>query len=240
MAYKSTKGIVLRAVNYRDADRIFTFYSADYGKIPAIARGVRRIRSKRGGSLDTLNLVSFTYFEGSTGPRSITEVQVLNSFVRLKSSAERISRAYKILGFMQKRVVDAVPDSRIFLLVKGALTFLDDLTLAPDAPLLYFYTNMLDYLGFGLNLEQCLICDRRVTSDWTGAAFDFERGGLVCSACSSSSFYNGLSLLDLALLRKAKHLNTGARRYFVLSDKLNTHLENLVLLLETYIDIKFQ
>ncbi len=240
MAYKSTKGIVLKAVNYRDADRIFTLYSESYGKIPAIARGVRRIRSKRGGSLDTLNFVSFTYFEGSTGHRSITEVQVLDSFVRLKSSVERISRAYKILSFMHRRVVDEVPDPRIFWLTQSTLTLLDDLTLSADAPLLYFYVNMLDYLGFRLDLNHCLTCTRPINSTWTKATFDFEHGGLVCPSCNVSGFYNDLPLLDVALLRKVRHLNTDAQKYFMSSTKLNMHMARLVSLLETYMDIKFQ
>ena len=54
----NTKAIVLKSVKYKDADKIFTLFTKEYGKISAIGRGVRKINSRRSGNLDTLNYVS--------------------------------------------------------------------------------------------------------------------------------------------------------------------------------------
>ena len=52
MRFFTTNAIVLRRINYADADRIYTLLTCDFGKISAIAKGVRKIKSRKAGHLD--------------------------------------------------------------------------------------------------------------------------------------------------------------------------------------------
>ena len=88
----NTVAVVLKSINYRDSDKIYTLLSKDLGKIPAIARGVRKISSRRAGNLDTLNLVKVGLSEGLGGMRQIDEVSGLNSFTILIHKAQNCIR----------------------------------------------------------------------------------------------------------------------------------------------------
>jgi len=63
--YKS-KGIVLRSIRYGEADRIMDLYTQDTGLVSAIAKGIRRTKSRFGGRLEPLTCVDFMAYEGRT------------------------------------------------------------------------------------------------------------------------------------------------------------------------------
>ena len=69
------EAIVLKNRKHGEADKIFTLYSKKKGKITAIAKGVRKVSSRRGGNLDTLNHVVLGVNEGKGDFKYITEVQ---------------------------------------------------------------------------------------------------------------------------------------------------------------------
>ena len=73
------RAVVIKSIKYKDADKIFTQFSKEMGKISANARGVRKISSRRAGNLDTLNLVSVAIRTSDNGFNDIEEVKTLES-----------------------------------------------------------------------------------------------------------------------------------------------------------------
>lgn len=88
----STECLVLKNSNYKDADKMYTLFSPLYGKFTATAKGVRRINSKRLGSLDTLNLARISFSESHTGRKIINQAQVIESHKELKKSFSGIAK----------------------------------------------------------------------------------------------------------------------------------------------------
>jgi DNA repair protein RecO len=88
----STECVVLKNSNYKDADKLYTLFSPQYGKFSATAKGVRRISSKRLGSLDTLNRVHISFSESAKGVKIINQAQVLESHMDLKKAMSGIAK----------------------------------------------------------------------------------------------------------------------------------------------------
>jgi DNA repair protein RecO (recombination protein O) len=212
MAYKNRKCIVLKSVNYRDADKIFTLYSQEEGKISAIARGVRKISSKRSGSLDTLNLVNLTYFDNPNGNKTITEVKNLNSFRHLKEDSGKVIAMYGIIKLFLKNVEEEAPDAQLFSALEKTLTVLNNSAVSYLAGLSFFYINFMFRLGYRLQLKKCVICNATLSKEWESAWFSIEKGGLVCPSCKK--FEEEIGLKGAALLNKLQVLREEDYRYF--------------------------
>lgn len=226
MSYKSSSCIVLKSVNYQDADKIFTLYSKEEGKISAIAKGVRKISSKRAGSLDTLNLVSLTHFEGVNGHKTITEVKNLASFRQLKQGREKVEVAYKIIGLFLKHVEEDSPDAKLFSTLERTLYLLDACEISFLAVISYFYINFMYSLGYKLQLKSCVICGNKLNKDWGSAWFSIEKGGLTCPSCKN--FEEEIGLKGAALLNKLQVLREEDFGYFKKGGQIMEKLEKLL------------
>ncbi|HOM77749.1 MAG TPA: DNA repair protein RecO [bacterium] len=236
MSYRNVTCIVLKSVNYKDADKIFTLYSKEEGRITATAKGVRKISSKRAGSLDTLNLVRLSYFEGTNEHKTITEVKNLSSFRNIKSNKEKMGLAYKIVGLLLKNVDENSPDEKLFSTLEKAFNLMDDNAVPDSAVLLYFYINFMNSLGYKLQLSRCVFCGAKLSKDWLSAWFSIEKGGLVCNKCRG--FEDEIGLRGAALLNKVGVLEENNIEVFRRIKNLDEILSKINELLDQYLDFK--
>lgn len=233
MAYQDRNCLVLKSVNYKDADKIFTLYSDKEGKFSAIARGVRKISSKRAGSLDRLNLVRLCYYQSPGGHKTITEVKALSSFRRIKDDPGLISTAYKITSFLLRELEEGAGDPRLFSVLKRTLQLLDEGKVSSSAAYAFFVLNFMGALGYSLSLDKCQVCDSKLSKDWKTCGFNFDKGGLVCGSCLT--FEPELSLQAAALMNKLVSLNKADFRFFT---KKSPYLNEVTDFLSEYIDFK--
>lgn len=80
----TTEGIIVRRSNFGEADRLLTIITPYKGKIKVVAKGVRRITSRRGGNVELLNKVKLQIFHGK-GLAILTEAESLETFPKIKS-----------------------------------------------------------------------------------------------------------------------------------------------------------
>lgn len=149
----NVEAIVLKNIAYKDSHKIYTLFTKERGKISAIARGVRKISSRRAGSLDTLNQIHVNITEGRGGFYSINEVQVINSFNGLKDSLD-----YILTGMYFAELVDVFlePDHEnheLYRLLKSALTALTKKPERPEIVVNVFELRLLEKLGIGLSVD---------------------------------------------------------------------------------------
>ena len=88
----STDCVVLKNSNYKDADKLYTLFSPQFGKFTATAKGIRKISSKRLGSLDTLNRTQISFTESHQGIKVINQVQVLESYKEMKRAFSGVAK----------------------------------------------------------------------------------------------------------------------------------------------------
>src|SRR3954451_21998679 len=120
MAVYRSKGIVLRSIRYGEADRILDLYTQDTGLVSAIAKGIRRTRSRFGGRLEPLSYVEFLAYEGRTLD-TITQVEVLRSFRGVRENLARLEAAGGMVGAIRALSGGDEADRRVFNLLYHAL-----------------------------------------------------------------------------------------------------------------------
>lgn len=122
-SYK-TEGIIIKRVNYGEADRVLTIFTKHYGKILAIAKGVRKITSRRGGNLELFNYVTLFLSEGR-GFDIITEVEVKESFNNLRKNLKKVGVLYYLCELINSLCPERQENQQVFKLLYEALKGLE-------------------------------------------------------------------------------------------------------------------
>ncbi len=193
-----TPAIVLRQRKLGDADKIITLYSANYGKIDAVAKGVRRPRSRLAGHVEPLSHATYLLARGRNLD-IITQAETIESFQALRDDLDRLGPA-----LYAAELLDRFTELRSenFALYRLLLDAMRRLASGGDigAPLRFYEMALLDALGFRPELRACVTCRSRlepVTNYWSPPA-----GGVVCPSClSGETSVRPLSVSALKVLR---------------------------------------
>ncbi len=123
MATYKTEGVILKRLNYGEADRILTIYTKYRGKIRAMAKGVRKITSRKGGNVELFNHCVLFLAEGRNLD-IVTEAQVVNSFSRVSDDLEKTAAAFYLVELVDQLTPDGQINRQVFDLLVGALASL--------------------------------------------------------------------------------------------------------------------
>jgi len=108
-----TEGIILKRKNLGEADRILTVFTLHHGKIVILAKGIRRITSRRAGHVELLNRV-IIYLHQSRGMPIVTEAKSLDTFSTLKNDLTLSSYAYHILELVDKLTAENQENPKLY------------------------------------------------------------------------------------------------------------------------------
>jgi len=170
-------GIVLRTMRLGEADKIVTIVTEGRGKVRAVAKGVRKTKSRFGGRLEPLMHVSLQLYEGRSLD-TITQAETIDHFRAIREDLDRLSRATQLLEVIDAIVQEGEEDPRLYQMLLGALRTME----ASGSPLVVpaFFWKLLAHIGFSPMLEQCASCG--ATDDFV--AFDLNEGGVLCRSCA--------------------------------------------------------
>ena len=115
-----TEGIIIRRINYKEADRIITIFSKKSGKISIKAAGVRRITSRRSPHIELLNLSNFNLYQGKGMP-VLTEVDSIENFSDLKKDLIKIMAAFHVCELIDGLCAENQENVEIFNLLQQTL-----------------------------------------------------------------------------------------------------------------------
>jgi DNA repair protein RecO (recombination protein O) len=193
-----TPAIVLRQRKLGDADKIVTLYSANLGKLDAVAKGVRRVTSRLAGQVEPLNHGSFLLAQGRNLD-IITQAQTIETFQALREDLNRLSRALYAAELVDRFTEERSENFGLYRLLLDTLRRLaeeDDL----DITLRFFEMSLLSLLGYRPELRQCVVCSQPLAAEanaWAPAA-----GGAVCHRCRPGELtLRALSVNALKVLR---------------------------------------
>lgn len=197
-------GIVLRTHKLGEADRIVTVLARKSGRIRAVAKGVRKTRSRFGARLEPFTHVDLLLHEGRTLD-VITQAETLRSYGDLLASDyPRYTTGNVMLETAERfTAVEKEPALRQFLLLVGGLRALTEGEHEPRLVLDAFLLRSLAVAGYAPALDECAICGTRVpvadADDLPGGevpdpaaatrrrplrrAFGVAAGGMVCKSC---------------------------------------------------------
>lgn len=116
--YKS-EGIVLRTINYGEADKIVSIYTSKRGKVSCIAKGIRKLTSRKRGSLEIFYKINFFASSGK-GLDIITEVECLDDFGQWRDNLKKVASAYELAEMTDKLTVEADENEAIYTILVSA------------------------------------------------------------------------------------------------------------------------
>ncbi len=199
------EAIVLKAINYRDSDKIYTLFTKNRGKITASAKGVRKITSRRGGNLDTLNHIIAGIVEGNgKNYKIITEVKTLNSFRGIKSSLENSAKGFYIMELINEMLEEGQEANAIFDLLVKSLGKIDTHLNNEISRVNAFEIALLKHAGYEIFLDRCSKTGRPYDDSWEVIRFNPNLGGFV-SDFSTSGYDLDKPTADLLYSLKAKN-----------------------------------
>jgi DNA repair protein RecO (recombination protein O) len=217
-----TEAIIIKKTRLGEADRILTFYTPDMGKVQAVAKGVRRPKSKLAGHLELLTHSTVSLTKGRNLD-TVTGSQAISSFLPLKSNLELCARALYATELVHQFGVDRQENRHLFRLLLELMHELGnsepvlngrpeaDPRAVADGLLRYFEVHLLHAVGYRPQLEQCVAC--RQPAPTTGTYFSYASGGVVCPKCRSSQRYAlQLSTDSLETLRRLQNGDWTAAR----------------------------
>jgi DNA repair protein RecO (recombination protein O) len=188
-----TEAIVLRSMRFGEADRILHVFSPDRGRLSAIAKGVRRARSRFGGRLEPYFRLRLVLYQGRSDLLTVTSAETLAGHPRLREHAGGLDGAARACEAVGRLFDDGDPHPGAYHLLANHLAILDARPeRATRANALAFRLKLMLAAGFAPQLSACAACgEREHLAGFSGAA-----GGVVCPACEASAFPLGQEAHD--------------------------------------------
>jgi DNA repair protein RecO (recombination protein O) len=183
VAAEKAEALVLRTTDWSETSRIATLWTREFGKVRALAKGGRRLRSSFESALDLLTHCSIVFLRKSSGSLDLlTEAQVRQRFPRLRTDLAALYAAYYVAELLADWTEDYDPHPLLF---DEALDTLRSLG-APEGPetgprLMRFEMVLLRELGYSPSLTVCAGCG--VPADGSGLAFSAPAHGVLCPRC---------------------------------------------------------
>ena len=218
-SYK-TEAVVLRSFRFGEADRVLHVYTADRGRVGAVAKGVRKTKSRFGARLEPLSHVELMLHQGSGELQTVTGAALVDPHRPTREDPYRLSVGLVGAEAMLRLFVEQERNERAFEAVTRFLSVLDTLPgglrgrAALDPLALAFQLKLLWLSGYFPQLESCVECGE------TGGRVGYlpRAGGAVCASCAPTETveltpegFRGVLALVSSPLAEAHALTLGER-----------------------------
>lgn len=170
------EAIVLKTIKLGEADRIVTLLTRTHGKVRAVAKGVRRTKSRFGARLEPFTQVDLLIYRGRNLD-TITSAHIIEPFAGIRGDYGRLTAATALVEFVEKITPDQERNTPTYSLLLGGLEAVANgggTTVVPA-----FLLKLLSVSGYHPQLRVCAGCGR--VDGLSG--FSAALGGAVCDAC---------------------------------------------------------
>ncbi len=193
-----TEAVIIKKTKHGEADRILTLLTPDLGKIHAVAKGVRRPKSKLSGHLELLTHTRVTFARGHNLD-TIIGSQTINAYLPLKNDLDLMSYGLYLAELTDQFTVEHMENTDIFRLLTGTLERLCGEN-NREITLRYYEMQLLSTSGYRPELQRCVMCHKPLEP--VTNFFNAASGGVLCPVCGQSqTFLFSLSVNALKVLR---------------------------------------
>lgn len=180
-----TEALVLRSIRYGEADRILHLYTPHHGRIGAIAKGVRRARSRFGARLEPFFHVRVMLHTGRGELHTVTGADTIEAHGALREQASTLDAAARACDAVSRLFETTEPHPEVFRLLANELALLSsDPAYARPSNGLAFRLKLLLAAGILPQLASCAGCGE--SEELQG--FSAAAGGIVCGSCEAAAF----------------------------------------------------
>ena len=185
----TTDAVVLRSLRLGEADRIVHLYTRERGRIGAVAKGIRKTKSRFGGRLEPLSHVTLQLHQGSGELQTVTGVHLVRPHSAVREDFYRLSIGLIGAEAMLRLFTEQEGNPRAFTALTRFLDLLDEAPHATQRPALdplalSFQLKLLWLSGYLPHLTSCADCG---AIDAALVGYSPRAGGAVCGACAARS-----------------------------------------------------
>jgi len=187
MPAEKAQALVLRTTDWSETSRIATLWTREFGKVRALAKGGRRLKSNFENALDLLTHCRIVFLRKSPGSLDLlTEAQVVRRFARPRTDLAALHGAYYVAELLEAMTEEHDPHPALFDAALDALEYLglprEGAPPAVGPAVARFELVLLQEVGYSPALEGCATCGESV--DGRRLFFSCAAGGLVCPNCA--------------------------------------------------------
>ena len=187
MGLYKDRGVVIGGFRLGEADKIVTLVSEGRGLVRAVAKGVRKTKSRFGGRLEPLGHVSVLVYEGRSLD-VISQAETISAYPRLRECSDRLATGLGLAEAASRVAPAGEPAPRLYRLLVAGLVGLEALRPAEPVPPLYltaFLLRVMHIGGFAMAATACAACG----ADGGLDRFGIAEGGALCDRCASPTAY---------------------------------------------------
>jgi DNA repair protein RecO (recombination protein O) len=205
------EAVVLRHADWGEADRLLTLYTRERGKVRAIAKGARKIRSRKAGHLEPFTRVTLQLARGHD-LLIVTQADTVDAYLAIHENLVKTGHAAYVVELLDRFTYeDDTENYSIFRLLTEALSRLEK-EADPWLAIRYYEVRLLDLLGYRPQLVECANCGREIKAE--DQFFSAALGGVLCPACGTG--LPGVWSVSVEALKYLRHFQrsdySGAQR----------------------------
>ena len=176
MAHYRDSGVIVRTYKLGEADRILSVITENHGKVRAVAKGVRKTRSRYGGRLEPLRHLDLQFYKGRGDLDIVTQAETRDHWPEIRNNLDRLGKALTIAEAVDQVAQDRQPNSELYRMLCGGLATLHVADPALMVPA--FMLKVLALEGVAPALDECVIGGETSELEF----FDPGTGGVTCAA----------------------------------------------------------
>ena len=194
------EAVVLRHIDYGEADRILSLYTRQLGKTRALVKGARKVTSRKAGHLEPFTYVKLELARGRD-LLLVTQADTVEAYLPLGENLVLMGHASYVIELIDRFTYDDETENpAIFRLLTDTLARLASKT-DPWLAIRYYEMRLLDYLGFRPQLFECVNCGREILAE--DQFYSFSAGGVICPNCGRG--LPNLTRISVEALKYLRH-----------------------------------
>jgi DNA repair protein RecO (recombination protein O) len=176
----SVEAVVLRHSDWGEADRVLTLYAQHAGKLRAVAKGARKLHSRKAGHLEPFTRVKLLLARGREF-WIVTQAETVDAYLPLRENLVLTGYAAYLIELLDRFTYEEAETPGLFTLLVDGLGRLATLA-DPFIAVHYYEIRLLDVVGFRPQLFSCVSCGAQIQPE--DQYFDALTGGVVCPRCA--------------------------------------------------------
>lgn len=192
--------VVLRHADWGEADRLLTLYSREHGKLRAIAKGVRKIQSRKAGHLEPFTRATIMLAKGHD-LWIVTQAEAIDLYQPIREELQKMGQAAYVVELLDRFTYEEGQNWQLYKLLTETL---ERLSTGEDdfISIRYYEMRLLELLGYRPLLFECAACGEDITA--RNQFFSADLGGVLCPKCENRG--QSSRPVSLEALRFLRHI----------------------------------
>ncbi|MEI7904418.1 MAG: DNA repair protein RecO [Candidatus Firestonebacteria bacterium] len=217
MMYHKTNGITLKTRSYGETSKLLTIYTRAFGKINALAKGAKKIKSRFGSSMELFTESKMMLYKKSTaGLYLVSQTEIISSFPGLSCEVVKFGTASVMSEFIYNFTPQGESNPALYNFYRASLELLNGSSNEENI-LMAFMAKFLWLSGYKMHLKTCASCGKEIKmalSHGSHKRISAKHGGVMCSECSHKEgdavLVKNSTLKFLEYLQEKTYEKTGA------------------------------